>query len=105
MTITKRVGGSALGGATKRVGSFVGSVYDVWARSWLGAWGFSWVFMRDASEIGHTCRVSSVNLLLLEGSESGFLLLSGDAQSGADRFALEGEAANIGGTQTKRVTI
>jgi hypothetical protein len=50
-----------------------------------------------------TLRISA--LLLLEGDESGNLLLEGDAQSGGDRLELEGDesAFAIGGTITKRV--
>lgn len=56
-----------------------------------------------AASGGVTTRLAP-NLLLLEGDESGYLLLEGDMQSGEDRLKLEGdEAFAINSTVTKRV--
>jgi len=50
-----------------------------------------------AASGGATSRVIAseltTSLLLLEGDESGYLLLEGDAQSGADKLMLEGDEA------------
>jgi hypothetical protein len=43
------------------------------------------------------------HLLLLEGDESGYLLLDGDVQSGTDKLKLEGDATAISASITKRV--
>lgn len=74
-TTTKRVSGTASGGQTTRVSS------------------------RPAG--GATSRIH--HLLLLEGDESGYLLLEGDMQSGDDVLKLEGDETTIGGTTTKRL--
>lgn len=45
------------------------------------------------------------HLLLLEGDESGHLLLEGDMQDvGTDALRLEGDVTVIGGTNTVRIT-
>ncbi len=126
--ITRRVQGPATSGNTRRLTPVLTTVDpwgDTWGSSWGSAWGtpgFSLGLVADntarvggpisqdltdrvsASPLSHpTLRISA--LLLLEGDESGYLLLEGDAQSGADRLALEGDesAFAIGGTTTKRV--
>jgi hypothetical protein len=54
---------------------------------------------------GQTLRITGTHFLLLEGDESGYLLLEGDMQSGDDALLLEGDEATIvEGTATKRVT-
>ena len=78
-TTTKRITGAASGGQTKRVAG--------------------------AASGGRTNRVAPRHLLLLEGDESGYLLLEGDAQSGTDALELEGDVPAFGGSQTKRVTL
>ena len=55
---------------------------------------------------GSTSRVVGYHFLLLEGDESGHLLLEGDMQSGSDdALQLEGDmATSLGGTATRRIT-
>ena len=76
-TLTKRVTGVAVGGKTVRV---------------------------SESPTGSNLTSRLHHLLLLEGDESGLLLLDGDMQSGTDVLKLEGDVTVIGGTQTRRVT-
>jgi hypothetical protein len=59
--------------------------------------------VKQTASGGQTSRVSNGSLLLLSGDESGFLLLSGDAQSNGDRLKLSGDMDTMGGTTTRRV--
>lgn len=59
--------------------------------------------VRGTASGGETRRVSGfVHSLLLEGDESGHLLLDGDA--GSDTLLLEGDEAQSAGNYTRRIT-
>lgn len=75
-TVSKRVTATAAGGQTSRV---------------------------SAAATGSTRTSRIHHLFLLEGDESGYLLLEGDMQSGTDKLKLEGDATAITETSTKRV--
>jgi hypothetical protein len=77
-TTTKRVSGTASGGKTARVSD---------------------------NPTGTVVTSTIHHLLLLEGDESGYLLLEGDMQDlEGDALKLEGDAATIISTATKRIT-
>jgi hypothetical protein len=127
---TKRV---ATAGATADAGPFLGG--NVWGGSWGNSWGSTWLFgtllipgtpaepaidvtarVGEAAVADNTSRVSEAplgtnitssihHLLLLEGDESGYLLLEGDAVDlETDALELEGDATAITANHTKRVT-
>lgn len=77
MTNTPRVTGLASGGSTSRVS--------------------------ESPSGGQTSRIH--HLLLLEGDESGYLLLEGDMQSGDDALRLEGDVTAIAESTTRRVML
>jgi hypothetical protein len=59
--------------------------------------------VRQIAAGGQTVRVPAfVHSLLLEGDESGYLLLEGD--EGSDTLLLEGDEAQPAGNYTKRIT-
>lgn len=131
-TVTKRVTSSLTADNTKRVTtSGGGSAFNPWGTSWGSvAWGTSWRVLGSGgspaidvtsrvteapaadnskrvteSPLGTNITSSIHHLLLLEGDESGYLLLEGDASDlETDALELEGDATAIGSTITKRVT-
>jgi hypothetical protein len=121
-TITSRIGSAPAAGATRRVattgaaeGASASLGGDSWGATWGGTWGRTWLGATPAAvgasaspAVDVTPRVAfaalTTNLLLLEGDESGYLLLEGDAQSGADQLMLEGDETEAS-RNTRRVTI
>jgi ABC-type polar amino acid transport system ATPase subunit len=97
---TKRVAGTASGGQTARVSE--APALDVTKRITAAAAGGSTKRVSGTPGGGATSFIH--HLLLLEGDEDGYLLLEGDMQSGNDALKLEGDAATIGSTVTKRIT-
>lgn len=101
MAITRRIGSAPSEDVTKRVDADVSSnatkrVSDDIAQS---------ATSRIAGSVSGSTLSRIHNLLLLEGDQSGYILLEGDQQiSGNDRLKLEGDATSIQGSVTKRVT-
>lgn len=99
-TVTKRISGAASGGQTARVSETpVGN--ETKRVSSAPSGGQTSRVTGAASGTFSTVRVG--HLLEFEGDESGFLLLEGDMQDIGDALQLEGDAAAISSTLTKRV--
>jgi hypothetical protein len=86
---TARIGGSPAGGDTKRIAA--------------AAAGGKTSRLSESASGGATSRIHY--LLLLEGDESGYLLLEGDMQEGDDVLALSGDARDLTVSSTKRVAL
>lgn len=109
-------GGFSAGGSVDTISAFGGTFsYGTVAVAASGANPYpdNTVRVSAAATASNTNRVSAAptamttlrihHLLLLEGDESGYLLLEGDAQTGTDKLELEGDEASITINVTQRV--
>lgn len=97
MSNTRRVNGSASGGKTSRVAGAVSADNTRRVSGAISATATTRV--TSAPSGGKTERVEFDHYLLLEGDESGHLLLEGSS----DALGIEGDEARAAGIYTRRV--
>lgn len=98
-TTTQRVSGAVTETSTQRVSAAI--IESSTARISATATASNTNRVSAAPTAMTTLRIH--HLLLLEGDESGYLLLEGDAQTGTDKLELEGDEASITINVTQRV--